>query len=96
MIATLSMTAAADKELRMHAPFDHDTFETDGYVEAVELLDAADSRVRMGDCWMYCWNDCKWGTNSPLVRYLWMIDDNEFNLNMLDDGQLDEYGSLAL
>jgi hypothetical protein len=95
MIATLAITTTADKELRRHGPFEYEAFETDCYIEAVELLDTADTRVRMGDCWMYCWNDCKWNINLPLVRYLRMIDDNKFNLKMLGD-QLDEYGSLVL
>ncbi len=94
MITTLSMTA--DKELRMHGPFAYEAFEPDVYVEAIELLDTADTRVRIGDIWMYCWNDCTWGINSPLGRYLGVVDADEFNLNMLGDGQLDEYGSLVL
>jgi hypothetical protein len=93
LIVTLSITSAADKELRMHGPFDYEEFETDDYIESVEMLNTADTRIRIGDNWMYCWNDCK--GLGPLVRYLWKLDDNDFNLNMLSD-RLEEYGSLVL
>ena len=94
MIATLAITASADKELRMHGPFEYEEFEVDAYVSTIEFLDTADTRTRMGSNWMYFWNKC--ASLGDLPKYLWKLEENDFSLNVLDGIAHEEYGSLVL
>jgi hypothetical protein len=92
------ITNSLDIDLRHHIPWDYDEVDAEDYSAVINILDMANTRVRLGDVVQYTWDNVTWVGRDVdiLASMLEKLDGDGFKLNVLTEGHIYQQGALVL
>ncbi len=87
-----------DIDIRHHVPWDYEEIDAEDYNAVINILDMANTRLRIGDVIQYTWESVTWVGRDidVLASILDRLDDDKFKLCVLTEGHIYQQGVLVL
>jgi hypothetical protein len=87
-----------DIDIRHHVPWDYEEVDAEDYSAVINILDAANTRVRIGNVVQYTWDNVTWVGRDvdSLAAMLEKLNGDDFKLCVLTEGHIYQQGVLVL